>query len=213
MSRDQQPAVERQAAAAGRLLARPVQVAEGARRGRHPLGLDTPRDGILCVPIRHHTTRPAPLMVLLHGAGGSAKHGRAVLQWIANVSGIVLLVPESRQRTWDVIRGSYGPDVAFIDQALAQTFGHYAVDPRRLIIGGFSDGASYALSLGLTNGDLFTHVIAFSPGFTAPAEQHGRPRIFITHGTRDRILPIDRCSRRIVQRLRSAGYDVRYREF
>ena len=131
MSRDREPAVERQAAAAGRLLARPVQVAEGARRGRHSLGLDTPRDGILCVPIRYHTTRPAPLMVL-HEAGGSAKHGRAVLQWIANVRGIIMLVPESRRRTWDVIRGNYGLDVAFIDQALAQTFGHYAVDPRRL---------------------------------------------------------------------------------
>jgi len=49
-------------------------------------------------------------------------------------------------------------------------------------IQGFSDGASYALSLGLTNGDLFTHVIAFSPGFAAPAEQRGRPRIYVSHG-------------------------------
>jgi phospholipase/carboxylesterase len=32
-------------------------------------------------------------------------------------------------------------------------------------LGGFSDGASYALSLDLTNGDLFASLIAFSPGF------------------------------------------------
>ena len=94
MARDQQPALKQQAAAAGQLLARPVQVAEGASRGRHPLGLDTPRDGILCVPLRYCATRPAPLMVLLHGAGGSARHGRAVLQWVVNVSGIIMLVPE-----------------------------------------------------------------------------------------------------------------------
>jgi predicted esterase len=115
--------------------------------------------------------------------------------------------------TWDVIEGGYGPDVAFIDRALDQTFSRYAVDPRHIAAEGFSDGASYALSLGLTNGDLFTSVIAFSPGFMAPEERQGSPRIFISHGTRDQVLPIDRCSRRIVPRLKSSGYDVLYREF
>jgi predicted esterase len=86
----------------------------------------------------------------------------------------------------------------------------YAIDPARVAIGGFSDGASYALSLGLTNGDLFSHVLAFSPGFMAPAGQEGSPRIFVSHGTRDAVLPIDRCSRRIVPTLRRAGYDVAY---
>jgi predicted esterase len=87
---------------------------------------------------------------------------------LADEAGLVLLAPESRGTTWDVLRGGYGPDVAFIDRALEQTFGRYAVDPRRLAVGGFSDGASYALSLGITNGDLFGHVLAFSPGFMAP---------------------------------------------
>ena len=201
------------AAAAGRLLARPVQPAEGAPGGRHKLGLDTPRDGLLYVPVRYQANRPAPLAVLLHGAGGSAQRARAVLQFVANTTGIIQLVPESRRRTWDAILGDYGPDVAFIDRALAQVFSHYAVDPARLAIGGFSDGASYALSLGIGNGDLFTHVIALSPGFIAPACQQGRPRMFIAHGTRDRTLPIDRCSRRIVPVVQRAGYDVRYREF
>ena len=82
-----------------------------------------------------------------------------------------------------------------------------------MAVGGFSDGASYALSLGITNGDLFTHVMAFSPGFMAPAGQMGSPRIFVSHGTRDGVLPIDRCSRKIVPQLERADYDVLYREF
>lgn len=53
---------------------------------------------------------------------------------------------------------------------LLQVLSNYAVDTTRLGVGGFSDGASYALSLGLTNGDLFTHVIAFSPGALYPKE-------------------------------------------
>jgi predicted esterase len=130
-----------------------------------------------------------------------------------DATGFLLLVPDSRQQTWDVLLGGYGPDVTFIDRALAQTFSRYAVDPRHLAIGGFSDGASYALSLGLTNGDLFTHIIAFSPGFMAPARQQGSPRIYIAHGIHDTVLPIDRCSRRIVPQLQHAGYDLLYHEF
>jgi predicted esterase len=103
--------------------------------------------------------------------------------------------------------------VADIELALAETFSRYAVDPQRLAVGGFSDGASYALSLGLTNGDLFTHVIAFSPGFMRPAERRGNPRLFISHGTQDRVLPIGVCSRRLVPQLQRTGYDLLYREF
>ena len=88
-----------------------------------------------------------------------------------------------------------------------------AVDPARIGIGGFSDGASYALSLGVANGDLFTHVLAFSPGFIARAGQRGKPRVFISHGTKDEVLPIDRTSRSIVPDLERRGYDVTYREF
>ncbi|HET7077939.1 MAG TPA: phospholipase, partial [Chloroflexia bacterium] len=72
---------------------------------------------------------------------------------------------------------------------------------------------SYALSVGLTNGDLFTHILAFSPGFLASAGQTGTPRIFISHGIHDSVLPIDRCSRRIVPSLRDADYAVSYKEF
>jgi phospholipase/carboxylesterase len=35
----------------------------------------------------------------------------------------------------------------------------------------------------------------------------------VTHGIHDAVLPIDRCSRRLVPRLRRAGYDVTYEEF
>jgi phospholipase/carboxylesterase len=63
------------------------------------------------------------------------------------------------------------------------------------------------------NGDLFSHVMAFSPGFSAPSSRTGAPRIFVAHGTRDEILPIDSTSRVIVPQLQRAGYDVTYREF
>jgi phospholipase/carboxylesterase len=122
-------------------------------------------------------------------------------------------VPESRGPTWDVIMGDYGPDVAFVDAALDTTFADVPVDPARLAIGGFSDGASYALSLGLANGDLFRWILAFSPGFAAPPDTLGRPGIYVSHGTADGVLPVERCSRRLIPRLRRSGYTVRYEEF
>ena len=67
--------------------------------------------------------------------------------------GIMVLAPDSRGATWDDLpaaQGSFGPDIAFINAALAQTFALYNVDAARLGIQGFSDGATYALGLGGT---------------------------------------------------------------
>jgi phospholipase/carboxylesterase len=180
--------------------------------GLHSLGLGQERDGLYYIPAGYRADRPAPMVVWLHGAGGNAEDGLAPLCGLADSRGLILLAPESRLRTWDVIRGELGPDVAFIDRSLRLVFSRYSVDPAHLAIAGFSDGASYALSLGLTNGDLFTHVMAFAPGHMAPEESRARPRLFIAHGTRDSVLPIT-CSRRIVPHLRRDGYEVRYREF
>lgn len=197
----------------GHLRARPGQpVAEGSR-GLQPLDLASGRDGLLYVPESYRPDHPAPLVLMLHGAGGGAQGGIAPLQGLADRAGCILLSPESRGQTWDVILGGFGPDVAFIDRALAQTFNRYAIDPAHCAAEGFSDGASYALSLGITNGDLFTHLIAFSPGFLAPENERGMPRVYISHGTRDAVLPINQCSRRIAPLLDGAGYDVRYHEF
>ncbi|PLS77225.1 MAG: phospholipase [Chloroflexi bacterium] len=199
----------------GQLLARPSNnVASGdVQPGRQQLGITAERDALLYVPAGYTSDRPAPLVLLLHGAGGDAEGGLGLLQPLADASNLLLVATASRRQTWDVIGGEYGPDVSVIDQALTKVFTRYAVDSSRLAVGGFSDGASYALSLGLINGDLFTHILAFSPGYIARGSRHGKPHLFISHGTRDEVLPIDVCSRRIVPVVQRAGYDVQYREF
>ncbi len=178
-----------------------------------PPGTSALGTGLVHVPPAAAEGAPVPLAVLLHGAGSTAEAGLALLLAMADDAGVVLLAPQARASTWDVIRGGFGPDVAAIDEQLGRVFGAVAVDPERVALGGFSDGASYALSLGLGNGGLFRHLIAFSPGFAAPAGRAGRPRVFVTHGTEDRVLPIDRCSRRLVPLLRDTGLDVTYEEF
>ena len=200
----------------GRLSARPGRpTVEAPERGLRPLGLGGERDGLLYVPASYRADRPAPLVVVLHGSRSGARDGLAPWLKLADEAGLLLLAPESRGHTWDIVLldGGYGPDVPFIDRALAHVFARYAVEPRRLALAGFSDGASFALSLGLTNGDLFTHVVAFSPGFLSPGVQHGNPGVFLSHGREDTVLPIGPCSRSILPLVRDAGYAVRYREF
>jgi phospholipase/carboxylesterase len=201
----------------GRLRSRPVRTpARASPVGLRVLGSDAgSAEGYLYVPAGYRTETSAPLVLLLHGAGEDARDGLAQLRGQADEVGIILLACSSHGPTWDSIvsRGRYDSDIAAIDRALEHTFSRCAVDPSRVAVGGYSDGASYALSLGLANGDLFSHVLAFSPGFLAPTGQRGSPRIFVSHGTQDRWLPIDSCSRRIFPRLERAGYEVCYREF
>ena len=197
----------------GRLNARPTTPTDAIDVGEHALSLGSGRDGLLYVPASYVASAPAPLILMLHGATGSARGALRPFRSLADDAGLVLLAPESRSTTWDAIRGQYGPDIAFIDRALAWVFQRVAIDPQRLTIEGFSDGATYAIGVGLTNGDLFQRVIAFSPGFILPIDAHAKPKVFISHGTRDEILPIDQCSRRIVPQLEGAKYDVEYREF
>lgn len=198
--------------ASGRLTVRPKAGVKTSAKGTQPLGLETGRDAVLLIPASA-SDKPLPLMVLLHGAGGRGDRGLQRFSAAAETAGVAVLAPDSRGQTWDAIRGEFGPDVTFIDRALERVFATVAVDPARLSVGGFSDGATYALSLGLVNGDLFPRIAAFSPGFIVDGATHGTPRVFISHGIADPVLPIDRCSRLIVPALRTRGHDVTFREF
>jgi phospholipase/carboxylesterase len=207
--------IEAMPASDGHLRARrpkappPVPAVTGAQ----PLGLDSGRDGVLYIP--PGLTGPAPLLVLLHGATGTAAGitRRIDAFALADELKMVILAPDSRGRTWDAVGGAFGPDIAFLDRALEKVFALAPIDRKRVAIGGFSDGASYAISLGLRNGDLFTHVAAFSPGFFVGDQRIGRPRFYVSHGRRDEILSFDRTNSRIVPALEEAGYIVRFEPF
>jgi phospholipase/carboxylesterase len=210
------PAATRLLHSNGRFVARPstTGLRDPESLGVVRLGLsESERDGVLYLPSGRQRDRPAPLLLVLHGATGTGRQAIRRLQPLAEARGVILLAPDSRAYTWDVVLGGFGPDVEFVDRALGRAFALSRVDPARVAIGGFSDGASYALTLGLANGDLFSRVVAFSPGFVAEVARRGSPRLFVSHGTRDEVLPIETCGRRIANEARRQGYDVRFLEF
>ena len=197
----------------GRLKARPKAGVKTTAPPRSALGLGTGRDGILQLPAIV-PAGPMPLLVLLHGASSSAERQLARFNTIPSDNGVAVLAIDSRGQTWDAVMGlGFGPDVDFINRALDKVFGIVSVDPQRLTIGGFSDGASYGLTLGLINGDLFPKIAALSTGFVIPAKVQGKPRVFMSHGTADDILPIAQCGRAVEADLRKRGYNVIFKEF
>lgn len=65
------------------------------------------------------------------------------------VAGVILLAPESRDSVWDyLVSATFGPDIAFINAALQAVFQRYNIQQDRIGVQGFSDGATYALTLG-----------------------------------------------------------------
>jgi phospholipase/carboxylesterase len=196
--------------AAGQLVVRPHAPRPGATA---PTGSIVLAGVPVLVPASYDPARPVGVLVMLHGAGGKPAQSLAMLATLAEHRGFLVIAPKSADVSWDVLHGGYGPDVAQIDGALEAVLDAYAIDPGRIAIGGFSDGASYAISLGLANGELFGAILGFSPGFDRAPRRHGRPRIFIAHGTGDRVLSIAHTSREIVPTLRRDHYPLEYIEF
>jgi phospholipase/carboxylesterase len=197
-----------------RLTARPGNPTDEPYQGELvALGLGSPRDGVLYVPTSYSADRPMPLFVALHGAGGSGIYWERYVER-AEELGFILLAPDARRGTWDQVSDEFGPDVRFLDDALRLVFDQCRVDPARIALGGFSDGASYALSMGVVNGDLFTHLVAYSPGYYEPGEPRtGMPNIYVSHGKGDPVLPYSYTSDHIVPDLRKSGYQVEFESF
>lgn len=205
---------------AGRIYARPKPVA--ARTGATgilKLNLsESGRDGWYYVPQKR--ANPAPLILMLHGSLDDGEKILSEVKSFADDIGAIVVAPDSRSYTWELSKRDtglepldrFGDDVIFIDRALATIFRQYRIDKKRIAIGGFSDGGTFALSLGLMNGDLFSHVMAFSPGFVRVRSTSGHPHVFMSHGRADDVLPID-STRSIARAIDQAGYEVEFIEF
>lgn len=195
-----------------RLRSRPKQARRVMAAGltRHPVG-DT--SVVTYLPESALARERVPLMVFLHGANRTVDAFMERFRPVADATGVMLMMPFAMVGTWDAIRYFFGPDVAAIDASLTWLFAEVPVDPKRITLSGFSDGATYALALGRANGDLFTRVAAYSPGFLIPVKPVGRPPIVISHGRQDRILPFENASETIVPTLTKAGYAVDFHPF
>jgi phospholipase/carboxylesterase len=181
--------------------------------GRNGLGIAGERDAVLFVPTGLDEHAPVALFVMFHGAGGFPEKVLPFIEEHAERDKFLILTPHSMYPTWDIVIGGSGPDLERLHRALMEVTSRYRIDRDHLAFAGFSDGASYALSIGITNGDIASHVIAFSGGFMSIFTQEGDPKVFIAHGLVDEQLSIETSGRANATKLKAAGYDVQYVEF
>src|SRR5918998_711316 len=167
-------------ASKARLVARPRPASDRTHSPSGDPGLPTLRagaGGLLCVAAR--PDRSLPLLVVLPGAGSKPAAGLAPPSAARRRGRRHPLSPGSCDRTWDAIGGNHGPDVSSIHVPLKEVFESMLDRPRsprdrRLL------GRRLIRAIAWTgNGDLFTDLIAFSPGFIPPAERRGRPAVYI----------------------------------
>ncbi|MES2625245.1 MAG: hypothetical protein V4628_08195 [Pseudomonadota bacterium] len=197
----------------GHLRVRHQQNTSAITSGEHVLDDNNGRRAILYIPPGYDPAVPAPFMMMLHGARGDGDRTLESQRAAADQHGVVLLCPSTRSGTWDAIRGDFAHDLEKLDVLLTQVFEGCNIDPTRIASAGFSDGASYALSLGLINGDFFTHIIAHSPGFIISDIREGKPSVYVSHGRQDEVLPFARCGAAIVAKLEKEGYALRFDVF
>ena len=196
-----------------RLTARPRAIPMPNLSGRIGLEL-TEVDAVLYVPASALELESAPLVVFLHGALRTVDFFVDGLIPGADENKVIVLAPYADFGSWDAINfGYFGPDIAGINAALAYVFARWPIDPNRIVLSGFSDGGTYTLAVGRANGDLFSRLVAYSPGYLIGVDPVQRPPILISHGYDDTVLSYPYTSEFIVPELIRAGYNVDFRSF
>ena len=110
------------------------------------------------------------------------------------------------------LRSEQDLDLESVNSALAEAYDRCEIDRQRVAVGGFSDGGDLrALARALERRPLPGDHGALTRAESSAASQVGVPRVFVSHGTLDTVLPIERAGDAVVKQLRAAGYPVEYR--
>lgn len=152
-----------------------------------------------------------PLVVMFHGGGGTAKTAAAATGWNrkADTEGFLVAYPQGSRRDaakpagflrnpqfWNVEAGlSHAEhdgidDVAFVRALLEDVASTYAVDPQRVHLCGFSNGASMALRAAVELSDRIASVAAVAGHLWNRERPPSRPvpLVYIV-GARDPLAP------------------------
>lgn len=159
--------------------------------------------------------RAHPLVVVLHGAGRQDELIVKGLQTERLRRDAIFVVPRSLGMTWDLIAGGDGADLRFLDGVLHSIYRRFRIDPARRAIVGYSDGASYALAIGLSNPRHFTAVMAWAAGFLAIDAPNLRPddpkpRVLLEYGTHDQLFPFEQVAIPMRETLERLGYPLTF---
>jgi len=156
------------------------------------------------VPRKLDKSKPAPLIILLHGYSVTPESILGSFAAAADRHGYIVAAP-----TGYTLGGWYGysgqngppadPETARLSEldvmnVLGIMRAAYSIDPRRIYIAGHSMGGFGAVYLAIKHPDIWAAVGAMSPGFTPAAMEvintYGTIPIVVEHGDKDEIIPV-----------------------
>jgi poly(3-hydroxybutyrate) depolymerase/predicted RNA methylase len=168
---------------------------------------------IVHMPESYDGIRPAPLVVMLHGAGGTAEIAMESAGWTkkADQEGFIVVFPEALRPNsskpasflrntsmWNdgSGRGYAGEqnvdDSAFIKALINDLQSSYVIDFNKIFITGFSNGASMAFRLGVELSDIITAIAPMSGYLWLESPKLAHPvSLFLITGTADPLNPFD----------------------
>jgi polyhydroxybutyrate depolymerase len=142
-------------------------------------------------------TRPAPLVVMLHGGYGSAANAESDYGWDqqAGAAGVVMAYPDGRNHAWNVGGGCCGTpgrdhtdDVAFITQVVDTVAREIPIDPRRVYATGISNGGLMAYRLACDT-DRFAAIGPDSATLMGSCDHPDPVSVIHVHGLSDDRIP------------------------
>jgi polyhydroxybutyrate depolymerase len=169
----------------------------GERTGRFSLKLQSggiTRYALVNVPPGVPSTRPLPLVLVLHGAGGTGRRmeGETGLSNLADSRGFVAVYPSAAWKLWNITASRSKPDdVAFIRQLLDTVESQVCVSADRVYATGVSNGGGMAALLGCAMSDRLAAIAPVAGNYVPlPPCAPDRPVSMLEiHGTADRSVP------------------------
>ncbi len=156
------------------------------------------------VPASYDASRPAPLLLVLHGFTGSGDEmvGYFQLAAAAEKAGFVYAAPDgtkdsSGDRFWNAtdaccnFHGSSVDDVAYLSSVIAEIQGELAIDPKRIAIIGHSNGGFMSYRMACERSDLVAAIVSLAGAtYADPADCKPREPVSVAqvHGTVDEVI-------------------------
>jgi len=150
---------------AGCPVIQPQDTPVSARKLRE---LDTGRKYWLYVPSNYSTDRDWPLVVTLHGSHGWDNSRSQIMEWkhLAEEKGFIVVAPDLKctQGILPVIRSLWLADLESDERAILEILDEltveYKIDPKTVLLTGFSAGGYPLFYVGLRHPDKFHMLIA-----------------------------------------------------
>jgi polyhydroxybutyrate depolymerase len=150
---------------------------------------------------------PAPLVIVLHGRGGTGRHIQAYTEFdaLADTEGFITVYPDGIDYGWDFVRNIPGytstyDDTAFLIALLDQIAAEYPVDLSRVYMAGFSNGGFMTQRVACENPTRFAAFASVAAsGFGGMRQVCLQPGaetapMLLMHGTYDNIVLWDGMS-------------------